>query len=76
MNTNTRFRVWAVLLVLSAGVAVGDDGDIDLADLAQLLANYGETSGMVYEDGDLNAHGDVDLTDPAGLLGVYGTTCP
>lgn len=52
----------------------GDD-DIDLTDLAQLLGNYGVTSGAVYEDGDLDADGDVDLADLAGLLGVYGTTC-
>ena len=51
------------------------DLDIDLADLAQLLANYGETSGMTYYDGDLDGDGDVDLSDLAALLGVYGTTC-
>jgi len=51
------------------------DNDIDLADLAQLLANYGTTSGAVYEDGDLDVDGDVDLADLAALLGVYGTTC-
>ncbi len=52
------------------------DNDIDLADLAQLLSNYGTPSGAVYEDGDLDADGDVDLADLAGLLAVYGTTCP
>ncbi len=52
------------------------DNDIDLADLAQLLANYGMTSGAVYEDGDLDGDGDVDLSDLAALLAVYGTTCP
>jgi hypothetical protein len=54
------------------------DGDnaIGLADLAQLLGQYGETSGMTYEDGDLDGDGDVDLADLAALLGVYGTTCP
>ena len=52
------------------------DNDIDLADLAQLLGNYGMMSGAVYEDGDLDEDGDVDLADLAALLGVYGTTCP
>jgi hypothetical protein len=52
------------------------DGDIDLADLAQLLSNYGTTGGAAYEDGDLDGDGDVDLADLAGLLAVYGTTCP
>jgi len=51
------------------------DNDIDLADLAQLLGNYGTTSGAAYEHGDLDADGDVDLADLAALLGVYGTTC-
>jgi hypothetical protein len=53
----------------------GDD-DIDLSDLATLLANYGTTSGAAYEDGDLDGDGDVDLSDLAALLAVYGTTCP
>ena len=52
------------------------DRDIDLADLAQLLANYGLTGGAEYEDGDLDGDGDVDLSDLAALLAVYGTTCP
>jgi hypothetical protein len=52
------------------------DNDVDLADLAQLLANYGTTEGAAYEDGDLDEDGDVDLADLAALLAVYGTTCP
>ena len=52
----------------------GDD-DVDLADLAQLLAHYNTTSGASYEDGDLDGDGDVDLSDLAALLAVYGTTC-
>jgi hypothetical protein len=51
------------------------DGDVDLADLAQLLANYGMTSGAEYEDGDLDGDGDVDLSDLSALLAVYGTSC-
>jgi len=53
------------------------DGDnaIGLTDLAELLSNYGATSGAVYGDGDLDRDGDVDLADLAALLGVYGTTC-
>ncbi len=52
----------------------GDD-QVGLADLAQLLGNYGEIGGMTYEDGDLDGGGDVDLADLAILLGVYGTVC-
>lgn len=51
------------------------DGDVDLSDLAELLSNYGETSGMTYSDGDLDGDGDVDLRDLAALLAVYGTRC-
>ena len=51
------------------------DNDIDLADLATLLGNYGTTSGATYEDGDLDGDGDVDLQDLAALLAVYGTPC-
>ena len=51
----------------------GDD-DIDIADLAQLLAHYGMT-GASYSDGDLDDDGDVDIADLAALLSVYGTTC-
>jgi hypothetical protein len=54
----------------------GGDGDVDLADLATLLANYGTPSGATYWDGDLDGDGDVDLADLAALLAVYGTTCP
>ena len=51
------------------------DGDVDLADLAQLLAHYGVTSGASFEDGDIDGDGDVDLADLAALLAEYGTTC-
>ena len=58
----------------SNGIA-GDldgDGDVDLADLAQLLGNYGMSEGASYEDGDIDGDGDVDLADLAALLGNYG----
>jgi len=51
------------------------DGDMDLADLAALLANYGATGGAAQEDGDIDADCDVDLEDLGALLGVYGTAC-
>ena len=54
---------------------VDGDNDIDLSDLATLLANYGVPSGASYTDGDLDGDGDVDLSDLATLLAVYGTTC-
>ena len=47
------------------------DGDVDLSDLAQLLANYGTTQGAEYGDGDMDGDGDVDLSDLAALLANY-----
>jgi len=52
------------------------DGEVGLADLAQLLGHYGTPSGGAYADGDLDGDGDVDLADLANLLGKYGTVCP
>jgi hypothetical protein len=50
------------------------DEDIDLADLAGLLASYGSADTSYY-DGDLDGDGDVDLSDLTALLALYGTTC-
>jgi len=66
-----------VSVAYEGGCLTGDldlDGDVDLSDLAQLLAHYGMTQGAVYEDGDLDGDGDVDLADLSALLGHYGTT--
>ena len=52
------------------------DCDVDLADLAQLLASYGNTGGVGYNHGDLDCDGDVDLADLAELLSHYGDICP
>lgn len=63
---------------ISVGGVLGDldhDDDVDLADLAALLANYGATSGMTYEQGDLDGDGDVDLADLATFLPLFGGTC-
>jgi len=62
---------------LSVAIAIpGDldfDGDVDILDLLQLLANCGTTEGATYEEGDIDSDGDVDLADLAALLGNYGT---
>jgi hypothetical protein len=51
------------------------DGYVGLADLAQMLAHYGMTSGATFEDGDVDGDGDVDLADLATLLAAYDTWC-
>lgn len=49
-----------------------DDREVDLGDLATLLAHYGEDETC---EGDLDCDGDVDLSDLSALLAAYGTTC-
>jgi hypothetical protein len=49
-------------------------GTVDLADLAQLLTDYGCVDE--YCPGDVDGDGDVELADLAALLAVYGTPCP
>jgi hypothetical protein len=53
-----------------------DDGDVDLQDLATLLAHFGAVSGATWPDGDIDADGDVELQDLAILLAHFGSTCP
>ena len=49
------------------------DSDVDLSDLAQLLAHYGTIGDATYWMGDIDGDGDVDLSDLAALLANYGT---
>jgi hypothetical protein len=51
------------------------DSEVNLADLSQLLAHYGMTTGATYTQGDLDSDEDVDLADLAILLAHYGETC-
>ena len=56
-----------------------DDCMVGIADLAQLLSNYGIASGATHEQGDIEppggGDGDVDLSDLAALLSQYGDNC-
>jgi Tol biopolymer transport system component len=50
-------------------------GVIDIADLAELLSNFGRTGGVTYADGDLNGDGTVSLPDLTALLSIFGQPC-
>lgn len=54
---------------------VDDDCDVDITDLASLLANFG-SGAATHADGDTDNDGDVDLTDLANILGAFGVACP
>ena len=75
VTANVQGNNVSVLINLTCGGDLDGDGDIDLSDLAQLLSNYGMTSGATHDDGDVDGDGDVDLGDLAALLSGYGS-CP
>lgn len=63
---------------LEVVICTGDldgDLDVDIADLTQLLANYGTPAGAILSDGDLDGDGDVDLNDLTNLLAAFGVSC-
>jgi Tol biopolymer transport system component len=66
------YDLWQVAVTPTWPGDLDCDGDVDLSDLATLLAHYGMTSGATWGDGDLDADGDVDLADLAALLASYG----
>jgi hypothetical protein len=64
------YGIWASWLRNLPGDLDGD-GDVELDDLAMLLASYGLDDG-----GDVDGDGDTDLSDLAALLANYGEVCP
>lgn len=65
-------ELWA----MAPGALPGDldaDSDVDLADLAALLSEFGCTADCA---ADIDGDGVVDLTDLATLLSHFGAACP
>jgi len=60
------------ITVINSPGDLDGDRDVDLSDLATLLAFYGTPSGAEYSQGDVDGDGDVDLSDLASLLAYYG----
>ena len=68
--TSGYWQTWIARITVDDCATPGDfdgDGDVDLSDLAHLLASYGTDDG-----GDLDGDGDTDLADLALLLSNYG----
>jgi hypothetical protein len=59
----------------TADIDGSGDCVVSLADLAQLLGNYGCPAGCMREEGDLDGDTDVDIADLAALLAQYGDDC-
>ena len=51
---------------------VTGDGEVNLADLNLVLANFGQQTNQ----GDTNGDGVVDLADLNAVLAAFGTSCP
>ena len=60
-------------LVQSCPGDVDGNGEVDLADLSELLGNFGSVGQDI--PGDLDGNGTVDLTDLSDLLANFGNTC-
>lgn len=54
---------------------LNDDQLVELSDLGALLANYGRSGDVEWEDGDLDLDGEVGLSDVGLLLATYGNNC-
>lgn len=67
---------WNVEVAIPCIGDIEGDRDVDLQDLAFLLAHFGQTSGALFADGDVEGDGDVDLQDLAFLLANFGLSCP
>jgi hypothetical protein len=72
---NTGSSRLAVLGDVPLPADLDGDGDVDLQDLATLLANFSRSGDAEYEDGDIDGDRDVDLQDLGLLLANFGAAC-
>jgi probable HAF family extracellular repeat protein len=73
-DPNSVCEAWIAHLGPACPGDVDDDGDVDLTDLAGLLAAYGACEGdpNYNPNADFDSSGCVDLNDRAALLSNYG----
>lgn len=72
--TGTKLNFNDLTIVIEGGTCPGDtngDGEVNLADLNLVLANFGQDTS----DGDTNGDGSVDLADLNTVLAAFGTSC-
>ncbi|MCR9217414.1 MAG: hypothetical protein NXI14_09460, partial [bacterium] len=67
---NARFGAWQVFPESCPGDA-NADGDINLADLNIVLANFGTET----DEGDLDGDGQINLADLNIVLAAFGSSC-
>ncbi len=78
INLSAVPRTFSILSIgtQSSGACPADintDGTVDISDLAELLAQFGQSGAGL--SADINADGSVNLTDLAELLSAFGTNC-
>lgn len=73
------FTLWMDGVSFEPPLLTGDidnDGDVDLQDLATLLAGFGAADGATLAEGDVDGDGDVDLSDLTLILSNFGLSAP
>ena len=66
---------WAGIDPVPCPPDLNGDDTVDLADLTQLLSNFGTLVGASHSDGDSDGDADVDLADLTFLLSNFGLSC-
>lgn len=70
-NIGTAITIALIKPTIDCPADVTGDGQVNLADLNLVLANFGQTT----DEGDTNGDGIVNLADLNAVLAVFGTSC-